>query len=110
MLNLWRLYRRLEPDHVFHYTIKPNVYGCLAARLSGVKATAMVTGLGYAFNHDDLRSRAARMLYRLGLMCADHVFVLNGDNLRVLLDKKMVRADKVILLSGGEGIDVDMFK
>jgi len=46
---LWRIYRKLQPDLIFHYTIKPNIYGSLAAMLARVKSIAVTTGLGYVF-------------------------------------------------------------
>ena len=50
MWNLFRIYKQEKPDYIFHYTIKPNIYGSLAARLCGIPSTAMVAGLGYVFN------------------------------------------------------------
>ena len=47
---LWRLMRRIRPSHVLGYTIKPVIYGTLAAWLAGVpQRFALITGLGYAF-------------------------------------------------------------
>ena len=40
--HLYRIYRKEHPDYIFHYTIKPNVYGSIAARLAGINCTGMV--------------------------------------------------------------------
>jgi hypothetical protein len=46
---LWREYRATRPHVVFHYTIKPNIYGSIAAWLARVPSIAVTTGLGYVF-------------------------------------------------------------
>ena len=55
-LELARLYKKYTPDIVVHFTVKPNIYGALAARLAGVNSMAVVTGLGYAFIHNGLHN------------------------------------------------------
>lgn len=47
--KLQRLYKTIKPDFIFHYTIKPNIYGSVAARLAGIPSIAVTTGLGYTF-------------------------------------------------------------
>ena len=58
---LVRHYRALKPDLVFHYTIKPNIYGSVAAWLARVPSIAVTTGLGYVFIQ---KSRAASVAKR----------------------------------------------
>ncbi|MCG8326112.1 MAG: glycosyltransferase family 4 protein [Chitinophagales bacterium] len=67
LFELFSIYRREKPDIVFHYTIKPNIYGSLAARWNGILSIPTVTGLGYAFLHSNLLNRGARLLYQLAL-------------------------------------------
>lgn len=108
-LRLLKIYRKERPDFVFHYTIKPNVYGSMAARLAGVPSSAMVSGLGYAFYHDDIRSRMARLMLKISLRCSTKVIVLNEGNMNHLIEKGYALKDKVILLKGGEGIDLKKY-
>ena len=110
--------RETRPDFLFTYTIKPVVYGLLAARLVGVKrSAAMITGLGYAFTEDDgersralLRRgairRAARTAYGTALRFADTVIFQNPDD-RALFDALglLKRVRKVGLVQGS-GVDV----
>jgi len=105
--QLLRIYRKERPDCIFHYTIKPNVYGTLAARLLGIHRVAMVAGLGYTFAKKGLPDRVAQNLLRLGLRLSDRVFVLNTSNRDVLVSRGFVRQGDVILLRGGEGIDTE---
>ena len=45
--RLKRIYAKEKPDYIFHYTIKPNIYGTFAARSCGIRSSAMIAGLGY---------------------------------------------------------------
>src|SRR5882724_1397029 len=48
-LHLKKLYKLHHPGVVFHYVVKPNIYGSLAAAACGIPSVAVITGLGYAF-------------------------------------------------------------
>ena len=109
MLRLRKIYRRERPDYIFHYTIKPNIYGSLAARSLGIRSSAMVAGLGYAFSRRGVMGAVVRGLYAAGLRCAERVFVLNEGNRATLLSHGICRSDKLLLLSGGEGVDLSRF-
>lgn len=108
--NLIKIYKRERPDYVFHYTIKPNIYGSLAASLCGIRSTAMVAGLGYAFAEKNLRSAIARMLYKFAMRYSEYIFVLNASNREVLLRKHIAKPNQLILLNGGEGINLNYYK
>lgn len=103
------IYRKECPNYVFHYTIKPNIYGSLAARLCGIPSSLMMAGLGYAFQNNNLVSKLARCLYRIGLKCSSNVFLLNEANRDELLKRKMCKASKITLLPGGEGVSLERF-
>ena len=49
MIKLWNIYGQLHFDFIFHYTIKPNTFGTLAAWMRGVPSIAVVTGTGNLF-------------------------------------------------------------
>lgn len=108
-IRLTNLYFSEKADYIFHYTIKPNVYGTFAARLLGIKSTMMVAGLGYIFTNNDFRCKIGRVLYKMAMKLANHVIVLNEANYELLLKTSMVRKEKLILLKGGEGIDLNRF-
>lgn len=109
MWTLYRIYRQERPDYIFHYTIKPNIYGSMAAHLCGIRSTAMIAGLGYVFNKKGIGSAIARTLYRFAMCFPEHVFVLNTYNRDVILEKKMATSKQLILLVGGEGINLEQF-
>lgn len=109
-INILKIYKKEKPDYVFNYTIKPNIYGSIASKLLKIPSTSMVTGLGYAFNHNDLRSKVARKLYRVALNLNNNVIVLNQDNLDTLTKGKILKKEKAILLKGGEGVNLKEYK
>lgn len=106
---LWRQYRRLKPDLVFHYTIKPNIYGTLAAALAGVKSIAVTTGLGYVFIQHSLAARVAKQLYRLAFRFPREVWFLNPDDERTFLQADLLARPERAALLPGEGVDLDQF-
>lgn len=94
---IWRAIRRGRPDVVLAYTMKPILYGLLAARLAGCPGRyALVTGLGWAFGDHDapttrqrltrrLAQGLSRRLYRLALHDVCRVFVYNEADRRDIL-------------------------
>lgn len=112
LLLTWRLYRaykRVKPDVVLHYTIKPNVYGSVAARMAGVPAINNVSGLGTVFITKDYISSIAIKLYRLAFKYPAKVFFQNQDDRRLFLRNNLVRADITEVLPGS-GINLQQFQ
>ena len=107
-IALRRIYKEERPDYIFHYTIKPNIYGSLAAKSCGIHSSAMIAGLGYVFNKSGIGNRIARWLYKFALKFADYVLVLNKYNYDYLRNR-LVPEEKLMLLRGGEGVDLVHF-
>lgn len=103
-LALYRVLRRLRPAAFLSWTIKPNVYGSLAAGLLGIPALPNVSGLGTAFIRRNLLTTIATQLYRLGFRRAPAVFFQNADDRQLFVDQRMVRAGQARLLPGS-GVD-----
>ncbi len=108
IVELWSIYRKMRPDIILHYTIKPNVYGSLAAGLLGIPTINNVCGLGTVFLKDNFVSAVAMFLYRVSFKFASKVFFQNPDDLALFLDKKLVQAGKTDLIPGS-GIDLKRF-
>lgn len=107
--NLCAIYKDEQPDYIFHYTIKPNIYGTLAAHRYGIGSSAMIAGLGYVFNKRGLGCWMARQLYQFALQFSDKVLVLNAANKNFLLAHRMVKPEQIVHLIGGEGVDLERF-
>jgi glycosyltransferase involved in cell wall biosynthesis len=106
--ELRRLYSVVKPDFIFHYTIKPNIYGSVAARLAGVPCIAVTTGLGYTFINDNWVARVVRWLYKGAFLSPKEVWFLNDDDRQTFLRHGLVARDKAVLLHG-EGVDTTHF-
>ena len=114
LLRLVWFFRKEQPDILFCYTIKPVIYGSLAARWAGVSAVfAMITGLGYAFGGQTLRQRLltclAEPLYRLALAGNRVVFFQNPDDRELFIHRKLVRDRVQTVLVNGSGVDLDFY-
>lgn len=112
---LTRAFVRLRPDVVFCYTVKPVVWGILAATLAGVpRRVAMVTGLGHAFiDSEDRKTSTAAVvhsLYAVALRFAHRVIFHNEDDLRLFTDRKLVPDDGRAVVVNGSGVDIERFE
>jgi len=108
MLRLLRHYREVKPDFIIHYTIKPNIYGSLAAKLVGIPSLAITTGLGYTFVNQNVVSQVARQLYRFAFRYPKEVWFLNEDDRCAFLDHRLIEPNKAVLLHG-EGVNLNHF-
>ncbi|MEX3931182.1 glycosyltransferase family 4 protein [Paraburkholderia phymatum] len=109
MWTLYRLYRSNRPHIVFHYTIKPNIYGTIAAKLAGVDSVAVTTGLGYVFIQQSGAAQIAKFLYRFAFRFPREVWFLNKDDQAAFLDQKLLVHPERARLLHGEGVDLDQF-
>lgn len=106
--QLARLFSKYSINFLISYTIKPNVYGNLAARLHGIPGIAVVTGLGHLFTVMSWKTTIARWLYRLALRSDRQVWFLNKEDQQLFLDSKIVKASQTDYLPS-EGIDTHFF-
>jgi glycosyltransferase involved in cell wall biosynthesis len=107
--TLWALWRVI----VLCYTIKPVIYGSLAAWLAGVpRCFALVTGLGYAFQGEGQRSKLQALvqrLYALALARTHKVFFQNPDDERLFRQRSILRNRTPSCVVNGSGVDVASF-
>lgn len=114
LLHLWQLMRRIHPQFVLGYTIKPVIYGSLAALLAQVpQRFALVTGLGYLFQSEvdegDNRSRLRSLvqpLYSLALRCTHKVFLQNPDDQALFRSLGILPPATPSVVVNGSGVDV----
>jgi glycosyltransferase involved in cell wall biosynthesis len=107
-LHLKKLYRLHKPDMLFHYVVKPNIYGSLAASAQRIPSVAVVTGLGYAFAKRNWLYRVVKLLYRRALKTTTETWFLNNDDAKVFITEKIVAIEKVKVLPG-EGVNTAHF-
>ena len=103
--DYWRLIRKIRPQVVLTYTIKPNIYGSLCCRMMRIPYLVNITGLGSAFEGDGFLKKLVVCLYRLSLKKANCVFFQNQINLE-LFQKLGIRGKNSYLLPGS-GVNLD---
>jgi glycosyltransferase involved in cell wall biosynthesis len=112
LVHLLQCYRTLAPDLVHHVTVKPVLYGSIAARLAGVPAVVnALSGLGYLFMAEGLTSRlvrgAIKPLFACALNHSNSILILqNPDDARQF--EGLVEKRRIALIRGS-GVDVDVF-
>ena len=110
---LWsfiKLYRKIKPDFIFHYTIKPNIYGSIASWVNRTPSIIVTTGLGHLFQFRNLLVRWTTLFfYRFATFLAKEVWFLNDNDRDIFLYKRIVGKGKTKILKS-EGIDTEWFK
>lgn len=105
--------RALKPDILLSYTIKPVIYGSLAARFSGVQNIySIVTGIGFMFMTNTSKYLLIRpilmLLYRASLSFNRVVFFQNPDDLDFFRSLGLLRETHAVLINGS-GVDLEYF-
>lgn len=108
ILELRSIYRKVRPDIILHYTIKPNIYGSIAAASLGIPTVNNVCGLGTVFLRNNILSRIAILLYRWSFRFPQKVFFQNPDDRDLFVSKGLVAPAAADLLPGS-GIDLKHF-
>lgn len=106
--NYRRALKRLGPAAYLGWTVKPNVWGSLAAHSLGIPVVNNISGLGTAFIKVGLLTRIVRWLYRTALGRSSTVFFQNRHDRNLFVAQRMVRSDRTALLPGS-GIDLGDF-
>lgn len=113
LLSIAKVFRREKPDLVIAYTIKPVIWGGIAARFfSKAKFYGLITGLGFAFQESDFKrsllTRAVCSLYRISLRNACGTIFQNSDNLETFVEKGIVNREKTHWVYGS-GVKLDYY-
>ena len=113
VVKLYSILKRERPDMVLNFSIKPAIYGSIAARLAGIqRVCSMITGLGYVFLGQGparrLLASLAAAAYKLALSSNRRVFFQNPDDARFFIQRGIVDPSQALVLAG-TGIDTDRF-
>lgn len=104
-----KMIRKIAPDLVITYTIKPNIYGGLVCRMMNVPYAVNITGLGTAFQKQGSLRRLVTLMYKVSLKKAKVVFFENSENRQLFIDEKIVKKSKTCLLNGA-GVNLEHYK
>lgn len=108
LMRYLRMEITLKPDLVITYTIKPNVYGGLVSRILHIPYAENITGLGTAFEQDNMVKKLACFLYKISSKRAKVVFFENEGNKQTFLDYRLIREEQACRLNGA-GVNLEEY-
>ena len=103
-----KLIKSIKPDIVFSYTIKPNIYGAIAAKKYHVPFVANITGLGTAVENGGIKQKICVFLYKIAFKKVKKVFFQNTANQQFFIDHKIALGKHDLL--PGSGVNLERFK
>ena len=108
----WKLFttiKKIRPDLVITYTIKPNIYGGFVSRLLKIPYVVNITGLGTAFQKDGMLRNVVILMYKIALKNANVVFFENTENRDEIINAGIIPEQKSHVLAGA-GVDLEHFQ
>ena len=109
MMRYFNILGKIKPDLVITYTIKPNIYGGIAARFKRIPYAVNITGLGTAFQNENMIKKLVVFLYKLSCKKAKTIFFENEGNKQVFIENNIIKESRSCTLPGA-GIDLDEYK
>lgn len=101
--------KRIKPDIILTYTIKPNIYVGILARLRKIPYITTVTGLGTMFQASGLKRKLVEKAYKFATGKAKAVFFQNLTNQQTFIDRGIVKKERAVLVNGS-GVNIEKFK
>lgn len=105
-LRYVKLVKDINPDLVMTYAIKPNIYGGMTARLLKKKYIINITGIGTAFQKENMLKKIVTLLYRISAKNAV-VFYQNQENKSIFLKNNIVGTKEILV--PGSGVNLEQF-
>ena len=109
IMDLMLIFRRERPVIFLGYTIKPNIYGSLAATFFNVPTINNIAGLGTVFVKKGMLCKLVSLMYKHSLSKSITIFFQNKDDLGLFKSQSIV-AEKNAFLLPGSGVDLNKFK
>lgn len=107
IINYVKIIRNINPDVILTYTIKPNIYGGLVARLLNKKHIANITGIGTSLQEDNIVKKIIVFLYKVSLKNTNMLYFQNSENKNIFLENKIKSKNEKVL--PGSGVNIEEF-
>lgn len=108
VLELYKIYKKVKPEVILQYTIKPNIYGTIAASLLKIPVVNNVCGLGTVFLQKNLVSKVASVMYKIAFRFPKKVLFQNQHDYELFVERKLVKKNICDVIPGS-GIDTSKF-
>jgi glycosyltransferase involved in cell wall biosynthesis len=109
VFQYYKLYKKIKPDLILHNSIKPNIYGSLAARFLGIKVINNISGLASSYILNNWITKVTLVLYKISQLKAQVVFFQNPVDLKIFTSKRIIKTN-IARYIPGSGVDLDDFK
>lgn len=117
LFSIYSILKKIKPNAVLSYTIKPIIYGTIAASLAKVpKIFTLISGLGFAFqttsesNRLGIVKKIIYFLYRTAINRSEKVFFQNNDDCQLLLDLNILHKKTKFVTVNGSGVNLEKFQ
>ena len=107
IVNYIKLMKNIKPDIIFSYTIKPNIYGCIASNITKNRQISNITGTGATFLKNNIVSRIVKMLYKISIKNSYKVFFQNSGDKDFFIENKMIKDNYEML--PGSGVNLKQY-
>lgn len=108
MMKYYSMMKKIQPDLVITYTIKPNLYGGMVSRFLKIPYAINITGLGTAFQNENIIKKLVCFLYKIAGKKAKVVFFENKENKEVFLKNKLIKEEQAYQLNGA-GVNLEEY-
>jgi glycosyltransferase involved in cell wall biosynthesis len=108
-ISYYKILKKIKPNLMLNYTIKPNVYGTIAANLLKIPTINNIAGLGTLFVNENFITKIAKYLYKYSQDKASKVFFQNNEDFELFTSLKLVDIKKSDVLPGS-GINTEKFQ
>lgn len=114
ILELKSIIKENKIDLVFPYTVKPVIYGSMAANMTKTPVISLITGLGFAFTGLTAKARLLQRfnenLYKLSIRKNKYIVFQNRDDYQLFLDRKVISKKQQVAFVSGSGVNLKQFK
>ena len=107
--NYYKVFKVVKPDAILNYTIKPNIYGTMAAGLLKIPTINNISGLGTVFIKSNILTSISKWLYKRALKFSNHVYFQNKADRQLFLNDNLINISKSSVIPGS-GVDIKKFK
>lgn len=108
VLHYVQMIKRIKPDVVLTYTIKPNLYGGMACRQLNVPYITNITGLGSGFSKESMLKNFLSIMYKISLKKSSCVFFQNTEDMKTLKKNNIIKGHSELI--PGSGVNLNEFK
>lgn len=102
-----KLLKEVSPDICFGFTIKPNIYGAIAAKSFKIPFVANITGLGTAVENAGIKQKISIALYKYAFKDIQKIFFQNIENQQFFVKHKIAGNQQDLL--PGSGVNLKRF-